>query len=68
MASLLPALPYERELVAIKYELQSLGHHLINAKQRLAALVNSSPDQRFRLVVGANTDRNSCLFKGNWVS
>ncbi|MGE3245890.1 MAG: TolC family protein [Beijerinckiaceae bacterium] len=47
----LPALTYERELVAIKRELQQLERNLVVARQQLAALVNIAPGSRFRLHV-----------------
>jgi outer membrane protein TolC len=47
----LPALTYERELISIKRELQKLERELVVSRQQLAALVNLSPDQRFRLQV-----------------
>lgn len=125
MASPLPALTYERELVAIKRELQALERNLIVAKQQLGALINIRPGQPFRIVTpnhrpvpailsvpssemidialrnrpevrqiiydlritqkdataallellpgiqvfaGPNTDTNSYLFKGDWIS
>lgn len=51
MASPLPALTYERELVAIKRELQQLERTLIVSKQQLAALMNIMPGSPFKLVV-----------------
>lgn len=53
MASPLPALTYERELVSIKRELQQLERNLTVAKQQLAALMNILPGTSFRLVVPA---------------
>lgn len=47
----LPALSYERELLTIRRDLESLTRELKVAKQQLAALMNLSPEQHYELVL-----------------
>jgi outer membrane protein TolC len=51
LASPLPALTYERELVAIKRELQAMQRELSMARAQLGALINAPPDTTVRLAV-----------------
>lgn len=47
----LPALSYERELLTIRRDLESLTRELRVSKQQLAALMNLPPEQPYQLVL-----------------
>ncbi len=54
----LTALTYQRELMDIKRELQTLHRELVVAKFQLAALMNLEPKTQFELVVPNRDDAN----------
>jgi len=64
-SSPLTALTFQRELVQIKREIQSLERELRLAKYQLAALMNLSPDQPFQIVVPHRRINPSILRIGN---
>jgi outer membrane protein TolC len=51
----LPALTYQRELLGIRRDAQTLGRELSIAKQQLAALMNLPPETPYQLVLPSRT-------------
>lgn len=57
----LPALTYQRELLDIQRNIQTMHNELFVAKRQLAALMNLSPSTKFSLVMPARNVRVSVL-------
>jgi outer membrane protein TolC len=55
------ALSYERDLLSIRRDLQSMAGELSVAKQQLAALMNLPPNQKYTIVVPQNTDTTKTI-------